>query len=92
MDDHAIARARSLNAEPEYGGAFHFDAIELKAGAGLVREACAAFKAVHAARRNYGFALLGLRLGETEGMDLSGERHLPLASRKICLRLASLSR
>ena len=58
VDDHASAWARRLNAEPKYGGAFHFDAIELKAGAGLVREACLAFKAVHAARKNYGFALL----------------------------------
>ena len=52
VDDHAVARARLLNAEPKYGGAFHFDASELKAGAGLVREACLAFKAVHAARKN----------------------------------------
>ena len=81
VDDHAVARARSLNAEPKYGGAFHFDAIELKAGAGLVREACLAFKAVHAARKNYGFALLGLRFGETEGMDLSGYQLLPILKR-----------
>ncbi len=81
VDDHAVARARSLNAEPKYGGAFHFDAIELKAGAGLVREACLAFKAVHAARKNYGFALLGLRLGEAEGMDLSGYQLLPILKR-----------
>ena len=77
VDDHAVARARSLNAEPKYGGAFHFDAIELKAGPSLVREACAAFRAVHAARKNYGFALLGLRLGEAEGMDLFGYQLLP---------------
>lgn len=81
VDDHAVARARSLNAEPRYGGAFHFDAIELKAGAGLVREACAAFRAVHAARKNYGFALLGLRFGEAEGMDLSGYQLLPILKR-----------
>ena len=81
VDDHAIARARSLNAEPRYGGALHFDAVELKAGPGLVREACAAFKAVHAARKNYGFALLGLRLGEAEGMDLSGYQLLPILKR-----------
>ena len=81
VDDHAVVRARSLNAEPKYGGAFHFDAIELKAGAGLVREACLAFKAVHAARKNYGFALLGLRLGEAEGMDLSGYQLLPILKR-----------
>lgn len=81
VDDHAVARARSLNAEPKYGGAFHFDAIELKAGAGLLREACLAFKAVHAARKNYGFALLGLRLGEAEGMDLSGYQLLPILKR-----------
>ena len=81
VDDHAVARARSLNAEPKYGGAFHFDAIELKAGPSLVREACAAFRAVHAARKNYGFALLGLRLGEAEGMDLSGYQLLPILKR-----------
>ena len=81
VDDHAAARARSLNAEPRYGGAFHFDAIELKAGAGLVREACKAFRAVHAARKNYGFVLLGLRLGETDGMDLSGYQLLPILKR-----------
>lgn len=81
VDDHAVARARSLNAEPKYGGAFHFDAIELKAGAGLVREACAAFRAVHAKRKNYGFALLGLRFGETEGMDLTGYQLLPILKR-----------
>ena len=81
VDDHAAARARSLNAEPKYGGAFHFDAIELKAGADLVREACLAFKAVHAARKNYGFALLGLRFGETEGMDLSGYQLLQILKR-----------
>ena len=81
VDDHAVARARMLNSEPKYGGAFHFDAIELKAGAGLVREACAAFQAVHVARKNYGFALLGLRLGETEGMDLSGYQLLPILKR-----------
>ena len=81
VDDHAVARARSLNAEPKYGGAFHFDAIELKAGPSLVREACAAFRAVHAKRKNYGFALLGLRLGEAEGMDLSGYQLLPILKR-----------
>jgi len=81
VDDHAVARARSLNAEPKYGGAFHFDAIELKAGAGFVREACAAFRAVHAKRKNYGFGLLGLRFGETEGMDLSGYQLLPIIKR-----------
>ena len=81
VDDHAIARARALNAEPKYGGVFHFDAIELKAGAGLVREACAAFKAVHSARKNYGFALLGLRFGEADGMDLSGYQLLPILKR-----------
>ena len=81
VDDHAVARARALNAEPKYGGAFHFDAIELKAGVGLVRDACAAFKAVHAARKNYGFALLGLRFGEAEGMDLSGYQMLPMLKR-----------
>ena len=73
VDDHARAWARRLNAESRYGGAVYFDAIELKAGAGLVRNACAAFRAVHAARKNYGFALLGLRFGETEGMDLSNK-------------------
>ena len=81
VDDHAVARARSLNAEPKYGGAFHFDAIELKAGAGLVREACLAFKAVHAARKNNAFALLGLRFGESERMDLSGYQLLPTLKR-----------
>ena len=81
VDDHAVARARALNAEPKYGGAFHFDAIELKAGSGLAREACAAFRTIHAARKNYGFALLGLRLGETEGMDLSGYQLLPILKR-----------
>lgn len=81
VDDHAVARARSLNSEPKYGGVFHFDAIELKTGPGLVREACAAFKAVHAARKNYGFALLGLRFGEADGMDLSGYQLLPLLRR-----------
>ena len=39
VDDHASAWARRLNAEPRYGGALHFDAIELKAGTGLVRDA-----------------------------------------------------
>jgi len=81
VDDHARVWARRLNAEPRYGGAFHFDAVELKARAGLVREACAAFRAIHAARRNYGFALLGLRFGETEGMDLSGYQLLPILKR-----------
>ena len=81
VDDNARVWARRLNAEPKYGGAFHFDAIELKAGAGLVRNACAAFRAVHAARKNYGFALLGLRFGETEGMDLSGYQLLPIIKR-----------
>ena len=81
VDDNARVWARRLNAEPKYGGAFHFDAIELKAGAGLVRNACAAFRAVHAARKNYGFAVLGLRFGETEGMDLSGYQLLPIIKR-----------
>ena len=81
VDDHAIARARSLNAEPKYGGAFHFDAVELKAGADLVRKACRAFKAIHAARRRYSFVLLGLRFGEMEGMDLSGYQILPILKR-----------
>lgn len=81
VDDHAVARARSLNAEPKYGGAFHFDAIELKAGTNLVREACAAFRTVHTKRKNYGFVLLGLRFGETEGMDLSGYQLLPILKR-----------
>lgn len=81
VDDHAKSWAKRLNAEPRYGGVFHFDAIELKAGAGLVREACLAFKAVHAERKNYGFALLGLRFGEMEGMDLSGYQLLPILKR-----------
>ena len=81
VDDHAVARARSLNAEPRYGGAFHFDAVELKAGPGLVRDACAAFRAIHVARKNYSFVLLGLRFGETDGMDLSGYQLLPILKR-----------
>ena len=81
VDDHASAWARRLNAEPRYCGALHFDAIKLKAGAGLVREACLAFKAVHAARKNYGFVLLGLRFGETPGMDHSGYQLLPILKR-----------
>ena len=81
VDDHARAWARRLNAEPRYGGAFHFDAVELKAGPGFVREACAAFRAVHAARKNYGFVLLGLRFGEADGMDLSGYLMLSLLKR-----------
>lgn len=60
VDGHAIDRVRSLNAEPKYGGAFHFDVIELKVGPGLVREA---FRAVHAARKNYGSELFGPRIG-----------------------------
>ena len=81
VDDHASACARRLNAEPRYGGALHFDAIELKAGTGLVRDACAAFREVHAARKNYGFVLLGLRFGEAEGKDLSGYQLLPILKR-----------
>ena len=81
VDDHARAWAKRLNAEPGYGGAFHFDAVELKAGPELVREACAAFRAIHGARRNYGFVLLGLRFGEAEGMDLSGYLMLSLLKR-----------
>ena len=81
VDDHAKSWAKRLNAEPRYGGAFHFDAIELKAGSGLVREACAAFRAVHAKRKNYGFVLLGLRFGEMEGMDLSGYQLLQILKR-----------
>ena len=78
VDDHARTWARRLNAEPKYGGAFHFDAVELKAGPGLVREACAAFRAIHEARKNYGFALLGLRFGEADGMDLTGYQMLSI--------------
>ena len=78
VDDHARSWARRLNAEPRYGGAFHFDAVELKAGPGLVREACAAFRAIHKTRKNYGFALLGLRFGEADGMDLSGYQMLSI--------------
>ena len=81
VDDHAKAWARRLNAEPRYGGAFHFDTVELKAGRGFVREACAAFRAIHGARKNYGFALLGLRFGEADGMDLSGYQLLPILKR-----------
>ncbi|MBQ3288722.1 MAG: hypothetical protein IJH50_04860 [Kiritimatiellae bacterium] len=47
----------------------------------MVREACAAFRAIHEARKNYGFALLGLRFGEAEGMDLSGYQLLPVLKR-----------
>ena len=78
VDDHARAWARRLNAEPRYGGAFHFDAVELKAGPGFVREACAAFRAIHETRKNYGLALLGLRFGEADGMDLSGYQMLSI--------------
>ncbi len=81
VDDHAKSWAKRLDAEPRYGGVFHFDAVELKAGAGLVRDACAAFKAIHAVRKNYGFALLGLRFGEAEGIDLSGYQLLQILKR-----------
>lgn len=27
VNNHAIFRARSLNAQPKYGGAFHFDGL-----------------------------------------------------------------
>ncbi len=81
VDDHAAEWAATLNAEPRYGGALHFDAVELKAGADLVRKACRAFKAIHAARKRYGFVLLGLRFGEMEGMDLSGYQLLPVLRR-----------
>lgn len=81
VDDHANALAERLNGEKAYGGLFHFDAIELKAGPTLVDNACAAFRAVHESRKNYGFAFLGLRFGEADGMDLSGYQLLPILKR-----------
>ena len=55
VDDHAVEWAGALNAEPQHGGALHFDAVELKAGSELVCKACRSFKAIHAARKNYIF-------------------------------------
>ena len=81
VDDHATGLARRLNGEPAYGGLFHFDAIELKAGLGLEADACSAFRAIHEARKNYRFAFLGLRFGEAKGMDLSGYQLLPILKR-----------
>ena len=81
VDDHAIELAGNLNANSHYAGAFHFDAIELKAGAKFLENACAAFRSIHAKRKSYGFALLGLRFGEAEGTDLLGYQILPMLKR-----------
>jgi len=83
IDDKARATVAGLNANPRVNGGLHFDALELKPGAGIIDELCAGLARIRAAKLSYGFVLLGLRFGEKEGEDFSGYLLLPYLRRYL---------